>query len=177
MNQEIPDVVEQPAVCLYAPISGKVLSLEQVPDPVFAARMIGDGVAIDPVGDLVLAPVDGEVAALFPTGHAVALRTSGGFEVLVHVGVDTVKCAGLFQALVAKGTHVRRGEPLIKIDLDGLHREAPSVLSPVVITNLPPGARVQITGGTKVKAGVDRLFEVYVGGESCGKSYRGTGSR
>lgn len=177
MNQEIPDVTEQPVVCLYAPISGKVLPLGQVPDPVFAAGMVGDGAAIEPEGDLVLAPVDGEIAALFPTGHAIALRTPGGFEVLVHIGVDTVKSVGLFQALVAKGAHVRRGEPLIKIDLEGLRRQAPSMLSPVVVTNLPRGARLRITGGPKVKAGRDPLFEVYISGEYCGKSYRGTESR
>lgn len=173
MNQDVSEMVEEPAACLYAPVSGKVLPLEQVPDPVFASKMVGDGLAIELEGDLVVAPVDGEVAALFPTGHAVALRTSGGLEVLIHIGVDTVKCAGLFQALVAKRAHVRRGEPLIKVDLDALRRQALSVLSPVVITNLPRGARLRATGVPRVKAGVDCLLELYTDEES----FQGTGSR
>lgn len=173
MNQDVPDIVEEPAVCLHAPVSGKVLPLEQVPDPVFAARMVGDGLAIELEGDLVVAPVDGEVAALFPTGHAVALRTPEGLEVLIHIGVDTVKCTGFFQPLVAKGARVRRGEPLIKVNLDGLRRQAPSVLSPVVITNLPQGARLRATGIPRVKAGVDCLLELYMDGES----FRETGRR
>ncbi|MEW6226735.1 MAG: PTS glucose transporter subunit IIA [Bacillota bacterium] len=162
MNQDIPDTTEQPAVCLDAPISGKVHPLSKVPDPAFAAKLVGDGVAIELEEELVVAPVDGEVVALFPTGHAVALCTPGGFEVLVHIGVDTVKCTGLFQALVTKGARVRRGEPLIKVDVEALRKQAPSVLSPVVVTNLSRGVRLVVTGGAQVKAGVDRLLELYV---------------
>ncbi|MCC2976834.1 phosphoenolpyruvate--protein phosphotransferase [Sphingomonas sp. PL-96] len=109
-------------------------ALADVPDPVFAQGMLGAGVAIDPTGDTVHAPCDGTVRALQPTGHAVTIAAAEGAEVLIHVGVDTVALGGRgFTPLVAAGDRVRRGDPLIRFDLDLLVREAPSVITPVLM--------------------------------------------
>ncbi|MFV0622633.1 phosphoenolpyruvate--protein phosphotransferase [Sphingomonas sp. ac-8] len=109
-------------------------ALAEVPDPVFAQGMLGAGVAIDPTGDTVHAPCDGVVRALQPTGHAVTIAAAEGAEILIHVGVDTVALGGRgFEPLVAAGDRVSRGDPLIRFDLDLLVREAPSVVTPVLL--------------------------------------------
>lgn len=146
---------------LYAPVTGQAVPLSAVPDPVFAQGMVGDGVAIDPQGNEVRAPLDGRVQALFPTGHAVALRTVDGLELLVHVGIESVKLKGIFQAHVAVGDTVRRGDLLISFDLTGLKAQARSPLCPVVVTGLPDGMELQSPRvGTVLRAGEDVLLQV-----------------
>lgn len=125
------------ALDVVAPMTGEIRPLDDVPDPVFAQRMMGDGFALFPTDGKVVAPVSGTVATLFPTGHAVGLRTAGGLEVLVHVGIDTVKLNGEgFRALVQEGTEVRTGHPLIEVDLDRVSKRVPSLATPVIFTNL-----------------------------------------
>ncbi|RXZ35723.1 phosphoenolpyruvate--protein phosphotransferase [Sphingomonas desiccabilis] len=109
-------------------------ALAEIPDPVFAQGMLGAGVGIDPTGDTVHAPCDGIIRALQPAGHAVTIAAAEGAEVLIHVGVDTVALDGRgFKPLVAAGDRVRRGDPLIRFDLDLLVRGAPSVITPVLL--------------------------------------------
>lgn len=122
------------SIVLHAPMQGWRCALADVPDPVFAQGMLGGGVAIDPTGDTVHAPCDGTIRALQPTGHAVTIAAADGAEVLIHVGVDTVALGGRgFTPLVAAGDRVRRGDPLIRFDLDLLVRQAPSVITPVLL--------------------------------------------
>ena len=95
---------------LLAPLSGQVWPLERIPDPVFAQKMVGDGLSIDPVDAILLAPCAGEIMTLHPAGHAVNLRTADGAEVLIHIGIDTVKLKGEgFRPRVKIGDKVTAG--------------------------------------------------------------------
>ncbi|HEY8949973.1 MAG TPA: phosphoenolpyruvate--protein phosphotransferase [Rhizomicrobium sp.] len=119
---------------LVAPIKGWVAPLEEVPDPVFAERILGDGVAIDPTDATVHAPCDAQVVSV--ARHAVTLRAANGAEILIHVGLETVALHGQgFITHVREGNSVRTGDPLITFDLDFLAGKAKSLISPVVITN------------------------------------------
>ena len=119
-----------------SPLRGWATTLDDVPDPVFAQRMMGDGVAIQPLGDTVVAPFDGEVVTLHEAGHAVSLRSAEGAEVLIHIGLDTVMLKGEgFTPLVAIGDMVSRGDPLIRFDLDAVALSATSLITPVIVTN------------------------------------------
>jgi phosphocarrier protein FPr/phosphocarrier protein len=145
---------------LHSPLRGWCAPLEETPDEVFAQRLLGDGVAIDPTGDTLHAPCDGEVVSVATSKHAVALRAENGAEILLHVGIDTVALAGQgFEALVQVGERVRRGQALLKFDLDALARGAKSLITPMLITN---GDRFSMTNacvGVSVDVG-DVLFDV-----------------
>jgi len=120
---------------LLAPLAGWSASLDEAPDEVFAARLMGDGVAIDPTAGTLHAPCDGEIVLLPATRHAVTLRTVLGCEILVHVGIDTVALGGEgFEAHVQEGAQVRAGDRLLSFDLDLLARRAKSVLTPIIVT-------------------------------------------
>lgn len=124
------------SLIITSPLRGWATTLDSVPDPVFAQRMMGDGVAIQPLGDTIVAPFDGEVVALHDAGHAVSLRSAEGAEVLIHIGLDTVMLKGEgFTPLVAIGQTVARGDPLIRFDLDTVALAATSVITPVIVTN------------------------------------------
>ncbi len=121
---------------LIAPLTGKIVSLEEVPDPVFAQKMMGDGFAIEPAEGDVVSPVDGEVVQLFHTKHAIGLKTEAGTEILIHIGLETVAMEGEgFQAHIKQGDHVKVGDPLVSFDLDLVKQKAKSTITPVVITN------------------------------------------
>ena len=118
---------------LLSPLHGWSTPLEEVPDPVFAARMLGDGLAIDPLGSTLHAPCAGQVVALPDTRHAVTIRTELGLDILMHIGIDTVALGGEgFEAHVTAGQTVAAGDRLISFDLDLLARRAPSLLTPVL---------------------------------------------
>jgi glucose-specific phosphotransferase system IIA component len=119
-----------------APLAGNVMSLEQVPDQTFSSGMMGVGLAIDPTEGLVVAPLDATVATAFRTGHAIGLVTERGVEILIHVGIDTVKMNGEgFEMLVKQGQKVKAGDPLIRFDLDLVRKKAKSTITPILITN------------------------------------------
>ncbi|MET0272287.1 MAG: PTS glucose transporter subunit IIA, partial [Phenylobacterium sp.] len=121
---------------LDAPLNGWAAPLDEAPDPVFAGRMLGDGVAMDPTSESLHAPCDGVVVGLPASRHAVTLRADNGAELLLHVGLETVALGGEgFTAHVAQGQRVRRGERLLSFDLDGLAGRVRSLLTPVVLTN------------------------------------------
>jgi multiphosphoryl transfer protein len=136
---------------LLAPLSGILVPLERVPDPVFAQRTVGDGVSIDPTSSEVLAPAAGLVTLLHRAAHALAITTDEGLEVLVHIGVDTVTLNGRgFTARVSQGDRVAAGQPLISFDADLIARSAPSLLTQVLVTN-----RERIRGMTVATGLVD----------------------
>src|SRR4051794_24519803 len=152
---------------IVAPLSGQIWPLERIPDPVFAQKMVGDGLSIDPTDSVLLAACDGEVMALHAAGHALTLRTPDGVELLMHVGIDTVALKGQgFKPLVKIGDAVKVGKPLIEFDLDFLATHAKSLLTQIVIVN---GERVKwldrATG--RVAAGKDTLFTVSVDGAAA----------
>ena len=121
-------------VILVAPLAGWSTPLDEAPDAVFAGRMLGDGLAIDPTGATLHAPCDGELIAVPASRHAITLRTAQGAEILLHVGIDTVGLGGEgFELHVRQGQRVRAGDRLLSFDLDLLARRAPSVLTPVIL--------------------------------------------
>ena len=154
-SDEIGEVGRRPPLTIVAPLTGVMVPLDQVPDPVFARKMVGDGFSIDPLGNLLVAPIDGEVADLQPSHHAVTIRSADGLEILMHIGLDTVALLGEgFTPRVAEGTAVRVGDPLIEFDLDLVARKAKSLLTQVVITTMDRVAAVLPTTGL-VTAGDD----------------------
>lgn len=124
------------SVTLVAPFAGWLASLEEVPDAVFAERMMGDGFAIDPVEGVLRAPAVGEVVSVPASAHAVSLRLDNGAELLLHIGLETVALAGRgFEAKVKAGDRVAAGDPLIAFDLDAVGEAAKALITPVVVAN------------------------------------------
>ena len=121
---------------LIAPLSGVLVPLERVPDPVFAQRTVGDGVSIDPTSSELLAPAAGRVTLLHRAAHALAITTDEGLEILMHIGVDTIALKGKgFTPRVSQGDRVTAGQPLVSFDADLIARSAPSLLTQVLVTN------------------------------------------
>jgi multiphosphoryl transfer protein len=145
---------------LVAPLAGWSTPLDEAPDEVFAARLLGDGVAIDPTEGTLHAPCDGEIVLLPASRHAVTLRAGVGCEILLHVGIDTVALGGDgFQAHVREGERVRAGEALLSFDLDFLAQRARSVLTPIIIT-AESGCEIRRRGLDRAVAVGDWLMEV-----------------
>ena len=137
IREEIAKLLERdlPQVLFSAPVQGKMLPIEDVPDKIFAGKLVGDGVAFVPENGELLSPVYGTIMHLYPTMHAIGIQTPEGLEVLLHIGIDTSQLKGHFEAVVKEGDAVEAGQLLIKFDLDGLRKEAPSLVTPMVITN------------------------------------------
>lgn len=146
---------------IYAPMTGTIVPLDQTPDPVFSGRMLGDGIAILPSSGDVLAPFDGEVVSLFPTGHAIGLLSNTGIECLIHIGMDTVELNGVgFFPKVKQGDKVAKGKLLIQVDLDSLRSAGKNRVTPVVITNSALWRPVGCNESGEIHAGIDILFTV-----------------
>ena len=140
-------------------MAGWAAPLDEVPDPVFAERMMGEGLAIDPVEGVLRAPCDAEVIAVPETRHAVTLRLDNGAELLIHIGLETVGLGGEgFTASVAAGQRVRTGDPLIAFDLDAVAVRAKSLISPIVVTN--EGYKVRLLAVGQAVAAGDPVAEV-----------------
>ncbi|WBW94750.1 PTS sugar transporter subunit IIA [Oceanirhabdus sp. W0125-5] len=134
-----------------SPLEGKLLELSSVPDAVFSQKMMGDGFAIEPVNGEVVSPITGTVATLFHTKHAIGLVSDNGREVLIHFGIDTVALNGEgFTAYVKQGDKVKAGDKLLSVDLNTVKEKVPSVITPIIFTNLKEGESVQITPNKKI---------------------------
>ena len=121
---------------IYAPLSGEVIPLEEVPDPVFSERMLGEGVCIHPAGGDVCAPCDGLIIHLANTKHAIGIQAIDGTEILVHIGLETVSLEGQgFESWVEIGEKVSKGQLLVKVDWDFLREKAINIMTPIVVTN------------------------------------------
>ena len=124
-------------VAVYAPLSGNIVNIEDVPDVVFSEKIVGDGIAIRPVGNQMVAPVDGVIGKIFETNHAFSMESTEGVELFVHFGIDTVELKGEgFTRLAQEGQSVKRGDPIIEFDLALLETKAKSILTPMVISNM-----------------------------------------
>ena len=143
-----------------SPLAGTVVPLEQVKDESFAKGMLGPGIGIEPADGLVVAPFDGTVTVAFPTGHAYGLKSASGVQVLIHVGMDTVKLDGKgFTPRVAKGDVVRRGDVPAEVDLDVIRAAGYETITPVVVTNKKKfGAVTPLASGQVLRG--DQLLEV-----------------
>ena len=153
-------VVER--IVISSPITGVAADLSTAPDEAFAQKMMGDGAVVTPEDPFVRAPEDGEVAFVFDTKHAIGFITDSGVSLLIHVGIDTVKLnGGGFEALVESGQTVKKGDPMLKLDLEYLKANAPSVTSPVLCTELEDNQRIHLLHEGQIKAG-EPLFEIEV---------------
>ena len=147
-------------VRLLAPLAGWSTPLDEAPDEVFASRLLGDGLAVDPTSATLCAPCDGELIVIAAARHAVTLRTPEGCEVLLHVGIDSVELMGQgFELHAQQGARVRAGEPLLSFDLDLLARRAKSLLTPVIVTADSGFRIVRRSSGCELAVG-DMLMEV-----------------
>ena len=139
---------------LHSPVNGDLLSLDDVPDEVFASGAMGQGVAINPESTTILSPCDGEIVTLFPSKHALGLRCENGVEILIHVGLDTVTLNGsAFESHVIEGQKVTLGQPLLTFDIDAIEKAGLSPLTPVLITNAADFGRFMPRPGITVEAG------------------------
>ena len=122
---------------IIAPLSGEIVAIEDVPDVVFAEKIVGDGIAIRPTGNKMVAPCDGEIGKIFETNHAFSLESDTGIELFVHFGIDTVELKGEgFTRIAQEGQKVKMGDTIIEFDLEFLKEKAKSILTPVVISNM-----------------------------------------
>ena len=122
---------------IYAPISGEIVNIEDVPDVVFSEKIVPDGVAVRPIGNKIVAPVDGVIGKIFETNHAFSMESKEGVELFVHFGIDTVELKGEgFTRIAQEGQSVKRGDTVIEFDLALLESKAKSVLTPIVISNM-----------------------------------------
>ena len=141
-----------------APVAGKVVALEDVPDPTFAQGILGPGIAIEPTEGRIVAPADGTVDVMFETGHAVSLTTAGGAELLIHVGIDTVQLEGRhYKACCKAGDQVRKGDTLIEFDPEAIKAEGYKIVTPVLICNPDTFKDVKSVAGETVSAGDELL--------------------
>ncbi|MBX4150132.1 glucose-specific PTS transporter subunit IIBC [Paenibacillus sp. Dod16] len=146
---------------IVSPVDGELMDISHVPDPVFAERMTGDGFAVLPHNGTIASPVNGTVFNVFPSKHAVGIMSDGGKEVLVHIGVNTVKLKGQgFEVLVQEGDLVSTGQPIMQVDLDYVKENAKSIISPVIFSNLPEGASVKLNKTGEVKSGEKGIITI-----------------
>ena len=138
---------------IYAPLSGEYVKIEDIPDPVFAQKMMGEGFGIN--------PTEGTVVNVFPTKHAIGLKAENGLELLVHIGLDTVQLDGEgFEVLVDSGDTVKVGDPIIKFDVEYIRNNAKSVISPVIITNSDQTASIHFEDVNAVVKGETKVIDV-----------------
>ncbi|MGM0501022.1 MAG: PTS sugar transporter subunit IIA [Bacillota bacterium] len=145
---------------ILVPIKGQVVNLAEVPDQIFAQGVMGAGIAIKPESSQVFAPVNGKIRHLLDTNHAIGLKTESGVEILIHVGIDTIKMDGEgFKSFVAEGDTVEVGDKLLEFDLELVTAEAESNLTPLVITNTDDFTVINSLAEGEVNCG-DKLLEV-----------------
>ena len=148
------------SVTIYSPVTGTAADISETPDEAFAGRMMGDGAMVIPEEPVVCAPDDGEVCFVFETKHAVGFQTASGIAMLLHMGIDTVNLNGEgFEVLVKDGDQVKKGDVLMKLDLEYLKSHAPSLASPVLCTELGENQKIRLLSTGAVKAG-EALYAV-----------------
>lgn len=146
---------------LLSPLTGKLVPLEEVPDVVFAQKIVGDGVAIEPFTGEAYAPLRGVISAVVKGEHALAIKSEEGVEVLIHIGIDTVKMKGEgFKCLFKEGDWVEAGEKILEFDLEKIKERAPSILSPIIITSPDCTIKPLLSFHSTLKGGETPLLEV-----------------
>lgn len=146
---------------IYAPLTGEYVKIEDIPDSVFAQKMMGEGFGINPTEGEVVSPIEGKVDNVFPTKHAIGLKADNGLELLVHIGLDTVQLDGEgFEVLVNSGDTVQVGDPLVKFNLEYISNNAKSVISPVIITNTDQTSAININDVNAIVKGETKVVDV-----------------
>ncbi len=147
-------------IFLSSPITGKAGSIETAPDDAFAGKLLGDGAVVEPVKAEIVAPEDGEIGFIFDTKHAIGFLTDSGISLLIHIGIDTVKLNGEgFKVLVENGQKVKKGTVLLQLDMEYLKMNAPSLVSPIVCTELEENQKVRLLKEGDIQAG-EPLFAI-----------------
>ena len=147
-------------IVIYSPVTGIAADITTAPDEAFAQKMMGDGAVVKPTDKIVCAPEDGEVSFVFDTKHAIGYVTDSGISMLIHMGIDTVKLNGDgFKVFVKNGQKVKKGEPLMELDLAFLNQQAPSMVSPILCTELEENQSIKLLAEGPIKAG-EPLFEI-----------------
>ena len=150
-------------VAIIAPMTGEVIDIIETPDQVFAEKMVGDGVAIKPTNGVVVSPCNGEIVQIFPTNHAIGIKTKEGLEILIHIGLDTVELNGEgFKAFVNSGDKVKIGDKLLEVDFNFIEKSGKSIVSPVIITNPDFTKEIHKQLGTAEK-GKNEIINVILG--------------
>lgn len=162
INSKVQDYLSKNTdVIIYSPIDGIAGEISELPDEVFSNRIMGDGVAITPTDGTLYAPEDAEIVFVFNTKHSIGLRTKSGVDLLLHMGIDTVELNGEgFETFVEAGDYVKKGTPLLRMDLGFVKENAKSIMSPIVCTELNDDESVQLLKAGYVKAG-DPLFVIH----------------
>jgi glucose PTS system EIICBA or EIICB component len=144
-----------------SPLMGELKPITEVPDQVFSGKMMGDGFAILPSEGKIVSPVNGKIVNVFPTKHALGIQSAGGREILIHVGIDTVNLKGEgFETLVKEGDSIEAGQPLLNVDLEFLKSKVPSIITPVVFTNLKEGEKVVLEKPGNVDLGEKGIISI-----------------
>lgn len=147
-EQITSEAVSTDCISLTSPMAGELMSISEVPDQVFSQKMMGDGFAIRPTAGRVVSPVNGKILNIFPTKHAIGIQSEDGLEILVHIGIDTVKLKGEgFTQKVEEGEEVKQGDLLMEFDINYIAEHATSTITPVIFTNLEEGKIVEVTSG------------------------------
>lgn len=153
---------KQEAEIIYSPLSGEVKALSEVNDPTFSQELMGKGIAIEPSEGKVFSPVKGEVAAIFATKHAIALKSDNGTEILIHIGIDTVDLGGKhFVSYVSQSDDVNIGDLLVEFDVEAIKKEGYDVITSIIITNTDNYGDIKKTDRKKILK-KDILMEVMV---------------
>ncbi|WP_125763824.1 PTS sugar transporter subunit IIA [Companilactobacillus hulinensis] len=144
-------------ISIAAPVTGNLIKLEKVNDPVFAKKMMGDGFAIEPDDGNIVSPVDGVVSMVFPTKHAISLKSKSGLEIMLHLGIDTVELSGMpFELMVHEGNKITTSQPLVTMDLEAIAKAKKDPVVMLIITNMTDVLQMStfdeahITSGQKV---------------------------
>lgn len=147
-------------IVISSPITGIAADLSTTPDAAFSSKMMGDGAAVIPTDAYVKAPENGEISFIFDTKHAIGFNTDTGISMIIHIGIDTVKLNGRgFEILAETGQKVKKGDLIIKLDLEYIKNNAPSIVSPIVCTELKENEKIRLLKEGDIKAG-DELFAV-----------------
>lgn len=153
-KESIPELKEIKQEIIASPLIGKVVKLEDVPDQVFASGAMGKGIAIDPTEGILLSPAKAEVTLVFPTKHAIGLRTENGAELLIHIGMDTVSLEGKgFQSFVEVGDQVEAGQKLLEFDLQQMKAADLPAISPIIVTNTADYEDILVTQEDQLNSG------------------------
>jgi len=148
------------ALEIVSPLEGEIVAIEDVPDVIFAEKIVGDGIAINPTGNKLVAPVTGEIVKIYETNHAFAIRSNDGLEVLVHFGLDTVELRGEgFTRIAEEGQQINAGETIIEFDLALLTEKAKSVITPCIVSNMDEIKSMEKAAGA-VKLGESVVLSV-----------------
>ncbi|QST00539.1 PTS transporter subunit EIIC [Pontibacillus sp. ALD_SL1] len=144
-----------------SPLKGEIMPISDVPDDVFSGKMMGDGFAILPSDGEIVSPINGKVLNVFPTKHALGLQAEDGTEVLIHFGIDTVTLKGEgFEAFVSEGDEIKQGQTLLKVDIASVQEKVPSIVTPIVFTNLGEGQAVKINAEGTVSQGQEDIISI-----------------